>query len=166
MQQRTFEQPWMCLVHKIGTGLAAHSGADVDVHVPQVVKEIVVVRSSRIISPNRLSMCHTSEFGRDRRAGEVDECNGRPSSNHGCACSTDSDDNCRGSRIVLRERISERICEQIVAVLVRIRNKLRESVFFFFRAAMKARFCADTARSEFLLCNMLSCGVVVPILLS
>ena len=51
--------------------------------------------------------------------------------------------------IVLRERISERICGQIVAVLVRI-----------------SAFCADTARSEFLLYNVLSCGVVVPILLS
>ena len=52
---------------------------------------------------------------RDRRAGEFDECNGRPSNNRGCACPTDYEDDCRGSRIVLHERISERICECIVS---------------------------------------------------
>ena len=34
--------------------------------------------------------------------------------NRGCACTTGYGDNCRGCRIVLHERISERICECIV----------------------------------------------------
>ena len=106
----------------------------------------------------------SSEFGRDRRAGEVDECNGRPSSDRRRAYSTDYDDSCRGNRTALRERTSERICEQIVACLVRIKNKLRESVFFLGRD--ESALCADTARGEFLFCNMPSCGVVVEFLLS